>query len=220
MIENGDIFLTSWNDETGTNYMMRLNSSLSLIYYDAPASTSFLLFQSQTRYWSLTERVYVLDVDTRWINAFAIDNNTYTRDSTQSFTIPAPYKPTSIAFYVTSTGIELIYIATGQSILFVYVQSNKTLIYTSGTICDVDYMNDLFIDQYSGYLIFSCSYDNKLKLWTTDGTTHTNTGQFISGISEPTCMDFDSYGRFVVAGTLEATNKVHIFDPPDHPYPV
>ena len=64
----------------------------------------------------------------------------------------------------------------------------------------------------SGYMLVACNGGNQIRLWKTDGTTHTNTGKSIS-INGPYGLDMDSFGRIYAVSSTD--NKVYAYNPPN-----
>ena len=207
-VDNGNIYAGVWH---ATNRIQVFTSTLGVVAQPLIATTSYMYAQYIMRYNSFTGLLYQCDSSTGYLNAFSTG---YAQVLANTIRIANwGYTPISVDFYTTAAGVNLVYVSTFSNLVIVYKSGAVQGAYIN-PICVSTYAWSLTIDNVSGYFVAACYADNTIRLWLTNGTTHTYTGKTI-GITNPTGADYDAWGRLVVSGV---SGTLTIFSPWDYPY--
>ena len=198
--------------------MMEYNSTLFLLSNRTVGSTTYIYLQTKIRYWAQTNRLYEVDEFRKYINPMTISLNLETTEMFICTFATISYTPSSIGFYRTTEGFNLLYIGLQNGKVAIVNQATKVYITMTGTICTVGYVYDMVIDQNSNYWLMSCAIEDAIQLWTTNGNIHTSMGVKIT-IESPYGMSYDSWGSFSSKLRAVALPKVTIFNPIDYPFP-
>ena len=209
-IDGGNLYSTT---RLNGNQMNIFSPTIGIVSQPLIASTTYVYDQFAIRYDPNTKFLYQADRSTQFINALDTNLVRLALKSIDTSLIQAKYDTRCVAFYKAGT-TNLIYIGFRNGQIFVVDLTTKAVQNVMNTVCPTGDAVDIYIHQSGGYMVLSCYYADVLKFYTTDGTTHTNTGKTIN-MATPYGMDFDSYGRFMVVSRLD--NTVYMYTPRDYP---
>ena len=200
-----------------SNIIMQYTNALALVSNAAVGTTTYISFQAQHRYWATPGRIYTVDSTTRYVNPITTALVLQTAEAFLCTFSAVNYVPSSIGFYRTTAAVNLLYVGLTANRVAIVNQATKAYVTAITPVCTAGYMYDIYIDQNSGYMMFSCMSDNLIRLWTTNGATHTNLAKTLA-VTTPYGMSYDSRGRLAVAQGTTAT-KVTIYNPSGYPFP-
>lgn len=202
-IPGGNFYLTTYLSKTS---IWQYNSSL--VYLNSSTITSSNVgLPTGVRYWSIMDKIYIVDNSTNYINEFSPSLQIWRSISSSHSYL------TSIGFYRNPiSGTRYLYaVSLVYNRLIQYTEFQLTRTFSG--ICSSTSLNDIYVDQTSGLILLSCTNDNAIRLWLTNGTSLINENKSLN-VTLPLGISYDSNGRLFVSSG--AQGQVIIFHPNDH----